>query len=118
MARLLGAVSPSAFFRPWRLATDVFEVCMSNPPNKAKTRPRGGVLPPGWSFAPVVDGPHGIEFCVVGPGGELAKAVCQLSTLSVAAASMSLALDAWITHQNERGVRLAEELDALQREDG
>ena len=91
---------------------------MSNPPNKAKTRPRGGVLPPGWSFAPVVDGPHGLEFSVAGPDGQRASAVCQLSTLSVAVTVMSLALDAWITHQNERGVRLAEELDALQREDG
>ena len=91
---------------------------MSNPPNKAKTRPRGGVLPPGWSFAPVVDGPHGLEFSVVGPGGELAKAVCALTPLSVAAASMSLALDAWITHANLEGVRLAEELDTFQREGG
>ena len=118
MARLSAAVSADAFFRPWQPCRGPCEVSMSNPPNESKTHPRGGVLPPGWSFAPVVDGPHGIEFCVVGPGGELAKAVCQLSTLSVAVTAMSLALDAWITFQNLEGVRLAEELDALQREDG
>jgi hypothetical protein len=90
---------------------------MSSSSTASKTHPRGGVLPPGWRFAPVVEGPHGLEFDVVGPDGQRCRAVCQLSTLSIAVTAMSLALDAWIAFENLRGVRLAEELDALQREE-
>jgi len=65
------------------------------------------MLPPRWRFAPVVEGPHGLEFSVAGPDGQRARTVSQLTPLSIAATAMSLALDAWITHQNLEGVRLA-----------
>ena len=87
-------------------------------PTQGTIAAHAGILPPGWRFAPVVEGPHGLEFSVAGPDGQRASAVCALAPLSVAVTAMSLALDAWITHQNLEGVRLAEELDALQREDG